>query len=209
LKSSADSSTTSLQNEKDELAKERDRLKEELKSAKDKLNKEKEEISSKNEELSSNLKKVTKMREELEEIMKTQEHTHNRTITVLRKHLLRHVRDMQVWKGYLESDREYEVEPVKIISDTDCEKLEYGEQIKEMGIVLNGENKRLEKLIKEREIEAAEVVSVNIGKKKKRIKKDDPLIDKIDFNKVKKPTSAPRSTRAALGSARSKKPTKK
>jgi len=201
LKSSADSSTTSLQNEKDELAKERDRLKEELKAAKDKLNKEKEEIAAKNEELSSNLKKFNKMREELEEIMKQQEQNHSRTITALRKHLLRHVRDMQIWKGYLERDREYEVERVNIISDAACEKLEFAQQVNELDVVLVGENKRLEKLIQEREIEAAEVVSVNIGKKKKRIKKDDPLIDKIDLNKVKKGTTAPKSSRA-MGSAR-------
>jgi len=176
-------------------------LKEELKAAKDKLNKEKEEIAAKNEELSSNLKKFNKMREELEEIMKQQEQNHSRTITALRKHLLRHVRDMQIWKGYLERDREYEVERVNIISDAACEKLEFAQQVNELDVVLVGENKRLEKLIQEREIEAAEVVSVNIGKKKKRIKKDDPLIDKIDLNKVKKGTTAPKSSRA-MGSAR-------
>jgi len=214
LKSSADSSTTNMQNEKDQLAKERDLLKEELKAAKDKLTKEKEEIAAKNEELSTNLRKVNKMREELEEIMKQQEHNQSRTITALRKHLLRHVRDMQIWKGYLERGREYEVDPITVISDENCEKLEFAHQVKELDITLLSENKRLEKLIREREIEAAEVVSVNIGKKKRRIKKDDPLIDKIDINKVdkdskvKKPTSsAPKSARGAV--ARPPKKTKK
>jgi len=219
LKSSADSSTTNMQNEKDQLAKERDLLKEELKAAKDKLTKEKEEIAAKNEELSTNLRKVNKMREELEEIMKQQEQNQNRTITALRKHLLRHVRDMQIWKGYLERGREYEVEPITIMSDENCEKFEFAHQVKELDVTLLSENKRLEKLIREREIEAAEVVSVNIGKKKRRIKKDDPLIDKIDIKvdnkvdnkgdaKVKKPTTAaPKSARGAV--ARPPKKTKK
>jgi len=202
LKSSADSSTTNMQNEKDQLAKERDLLKEELKAAKDKLTKEKEEIAAKNEELSTNLRKVNKMREELEEIMKQQEQNQNRTITALRKHLLRHVRDMQIWKGYLERDREYEVEPTTIISDENCEKLVFSEQVNELDAVLLLENKRLEKLIREREIEAAEVVSVNIGKKKRRIKKDDPLIDKIDIKDVKKHAPVPKSARGAGSSAR-------
>jgi len=202
LKSSADSSTTNMQNEKDQLTKERDLLKEELKAAKDKLNKEKEEIASKNEELSSNLRKVNKMREELEEIMKNQEQNHTRTITALRKHLLRHVRDMQIWKGYLERDREYEVEPLTIITDENCEKLVFAEQVNELDAVLLKENKHLEKLIREREIEAAEVVSVNIGKKKRRIKKDDPLIDKIDIKDVKKHAPVPKSARGAGSSAR-------
>jgi len=205
LKSSADSSTTNLQNEKDELARDRDQLKEELKLTKEKLNKEKEEIASKNEELSNNLKKMNTIREELEEIMKQQEQNQHSTITALRKHLLRHVRDMQVWKGYLERDREYEVESFTVISDADCEKLLFSPQITKLDNTLLDENKRLQKLLREREIEAAEVVSVNIGKKKRRIKKDDPLIDKIDINKVKKPAQAPKSARGS-GSAR---PTKK
>jgi len=199
LKSSADSSTTTLQNEKDELAKEREHLKEELKSAKEKLTKEKEEIAAKNDELASNLKKVNKLREELEEIMQQQEQNQTRTITALRKHLLRHVRDMQVWKGYLERDREYDVEPLVVISDGDCEKLPYPSQINELDEALQHENNRLEKLLREREIEAAEVVSVNIGKKKKRIKKNDPLIDKIDMNKVKK-SDKQQQTKSARGS---------
>eukprot|EP01123_Difflugia_compressa_P008927 TRINITY_DN2832_c1_g1_i1.p1 TRINITY_DN2832_c1_g1~~TRINITY_DN2832_c1_g1_i1.p1 ORF type:complete len:555 (+),score=128.45 TRINITY_DN2832_c1_g1_i1:162-1826(+) len=199
LKSSADSSTTNLQNEKDELAKDRDSLKEELKATKDKLNKEKEEIASRNEELSSNLKKVNRMREELEEIMKQQEQNQERTLNALRKHLLRHVRDMQIWKGYLERDREYQVEEDPLPDEEELSKKKFANQVTELDITLLVENKRLEKLIREREIEAAEVVSVNIGKKKKRIKKDDPLIDKIDLNKVKKNQAGGAAPKSARG----------
>jgi chromosome segregation ATPase len=214
LKSSADSSTTSLQNEKDAITKERDSLKEELRSTQDKLTKEIDEIVSKNEELSTNLKRVNRSREELEEIMKQQEKNHNKTISALRKHVLRHIRDMQVWKGYLESDREYEVLSLTLISNEQCEKLEYSQQINEIDKALILDNMRLEKLIGEREIEVREVVSVNIGKKKKRIKKDDPLIDKvekvdkIDLSKASKKGGAPKSARAS-GSARPPKKVKK
>jgi len=205
LKASADSNTTALQNEKDSITQERDVLKEELKSTKDKLTKEKEEIQSKNEELSNNLKRMNKMKEELEQIMRQQEQNHNKTIDSLRKHLLRHLQDMQVWKVYLESEREYEIDPVTIISNESCEKLDYNGQIASLDQALLGESKRLEKLIEERETEAAEVVSVNIGKKKKRIKKDDPLIDKIDMTKMKKPAGAAQKSARAGGSARAPK----
>jgi len=204
LKSNADSSTTTLQNEKDSITKDRDHLKEELKSTKDKLTKEKEEIASKNEEISSNLKRVNKMREELEEILKQQEQNHSRTINAFRKHLLRHVQDMQTWKGYLERDREYEGENVTLITDEECAKLPFTQQVNELDIVIVADNARLEKLLREREIEAAEVVSVNIGKKKKRIKKDDPLIDKIDMSKLTQKKTFPSGLKSArgLGSAR-------
>jgi len=180
LKSTADSSTTKLQNEKDNLTKERDHIKEELKGTKDKLIKEIEEITAKNEEISSNLKKVNRMREELEEISKQQDDNNQTSLTILRKHLIRHIKDMQVWKVYLESDRKYKPDqPLNIISEGDCEKLPYRRQLFELNALVLGENKLLEKLIGEREIEAAEVVAVNIGKKKKRIKKNDPLIEGI------------------------------
>jgi hypothetical protein len=180
LKSSADSSTTNLQNEKDEIAKERDHIRDELKATKEKLTKEKEEIAAKNEELSSNLKKANRLREELEEISKQQEDNNQISINVLRKHLIRHIQDMQTWKVYLERDREYKVDPAKIITDSECEKFPYRRQLMELNALVVGENRRLGKLIGEREVEAAEVVSVNIGKKKKRIKKNDPLIEVID-----------------------------
>jgi len=175
LKSTADSSTTLLQNQKDELTKERDHIKEELKSTKDKLSKENEEIAAKNEELTSNLKKVNRLREELEEISKQQEENNQTSLTILRKHLIGHIKDMQTWKVYLEKDREYKPDPINIITEEDCEKLPYRRQLFELNALVVGENKLLGKLIGEREIEAAEVVAVNIGKKKKRIKKMIPF----------------------------------
>jgi len=145
------------------------------------------------------------MREELEEILKQQEQNHSRTINALRKHLLRHVQDMQTWKVYLERDREYEGENLALITEEECAKLPFTKQVDELDIVIVADNARLEKLLREREIEAAEVVSVNIGKKKKRIKKNDPLIDKIDMSKLtQKKTFPGASIKSArgLGSAR-------
>jgi len=151
----------------------------------------------KNEELSSNLKKVNRLREELEEISKQQDENNQTSLTILRKHLIRHIKDMQTWKVYLEKDREYKPDPFNVISEEDCEKLPYRRQLFELNALVMGENKLLEKLIGEREIEAAEVVAVNIGKKKKRIKKNDPLIEtNIDMNKAKNTAAAqPKSAR--------------
>jgi len=202
LKSKSDSSTTQLQNEKDNLTKERDHIKEELKGTKDKLTKEIEEITAKNEELSSNLKKVNRLREELEVISKQQDDNNQTSLTILRKHLIRHIKDMQLWKVYLESDRKYKPDqPLNIISEGDCEKLPYRRQLFELNALVLGENKLLEKLIGEREIEAAEVVAVNIGKKKKRIKKNDPLIEGnvVDNKSGKKGSKTPKCPQSERG----------
>lgn len=78
---------------------------------------------------------------------------------------------MHVWKVFLEQDREYESEDLHIVMEAELEDMEFGEQVETLDTAITEENERLEKLLKEREAEAAEVVSVNIGKKKHRIKK--------------------------------------
>lgn len=55
--------------------------------------------------------------------------------------------------------------------EAELEDMEFAEQVQTLDTAITEENERLEKLLKERELEAAEVVSVNIGKKKHRVKK--------------------------------------
>jgi chromosome segregation ATPase len=171
LKANSGDTVTQLQNAKDEITRERDALREELKNVRDQLTKEKKELEAKNAELQANLNKSKKMREELEEIMKKQQENHSKSIHALRKHLLQHVHDMHVWKVFLEQDREYESEDLHIVMEAELEGMEFGEQVTTLDTAITEENERLEKLLKERELEAAEVVSVNIGKKKHRVKK--------------------------------------
>jgi chromosome segregation ATPase len=171
LMANSGDSVTKLQNAKDEVTRERDALREELKNVRDQLTKEKKELEAKNAELQASLNKSKKMREELEEIMKKQQENHSKSIHVLRKHLLQHVHDMHVWKVFLEQDREYESEDLHIVMEAELEGMEFGEQVSTLDTAISEENERLAKLLKEREAEAAEVVSVNIGKKKHRVKK--------------------------------------
>jgi len=171
LKSSSDSSVTNLQNEKDVASKERDSVREELKKTKEHLTKEKEELEAKQEELNSNIARNKKAREQLEEVRKQQQENHQKTIYVLRKHLLQHVQDMHLWMPLLEVDREFQSSDISLKGEADLEKLSLTEQLEELDEILIGDNTRLQKLVREREVEAAEVVSVNMGKKKKRIKK--------------------------------------
>jgi len=175
LKSKQSGQTTALQNQKDELARERDAIREELKKTKDQLQKENEELQAKNDELLANVNRTKKLKEELEALMKKQDAANASTINVLRKHLLRHAKDMQSWRVLLESDREYVDDKVKIPDEAPIAKLPFADQIDALDAVAVTENRLLEALLRDREREVVEVVSVNMGKKKKRIKKGAEL----------------------------------
>jgi len=75
----------------------------------------------------------------------------------------------------LEADRQFSEDGLKLVNPDDIKGLGLREQVHELDRAVVEDNKRLEKLVREKESEAAEVVSVNIGKKKKRIKKADPM----------------------------------
>jgi len=172
LKASSSDSVTNLQNEKASAAKERDEVREELRRTKDQLTKEKEELQAEHDELTANLNRTRKLREELEDILNNQKENHNKTIHALRKHLLQHIQDISTWRVYLEADREYKEPEVHFRKEAVIEKLEFTKQIYELDQVVLEENKHQDALLRERGHEAAEVVSVTIGKKKKRIKRD-------------------------------------
>lgn len=171
LQANSGDTVSALQSKVDEITRERDSLKEDLKNLKDQHAREKKELEEKNALLQADLNKSRKMREELEEIMKKQQENHSKSIHVLRKHLLQHVHDMHVWKVFLEQDRMYDSEDLHIAMEKDLESLPFHEQIQTLDEAITEENNQLERLLKEREMEAAEIVSVNIGKKKHRIKK--------------------------------------
>jgi len=192
LKANSGDTVTQLQNAKDEITRERDALREELKNTREQLLREKKELEAKNAELQANLAKARK------------------SIHALRKHLLQHVHDMHVRKVFLEQDREYESEDLHIVMENELEGMEFAEQVQTLDTAISEENVRLEKLLKEREAEAAEVVAVNIGKKKHRIKKGleaDHAAQKEAAEKGAQPQigSRPAAAPAAGGSPAGKK----
>jgi len=175
LKSSGDSSMTQLQNAKDAASKERDAVREELKKAKDQLTKEKEELMHQKDELEKSTARNKKLREDLESFKKTQQQNNEKCIAILRGHLLQHVKDISLWRTLLEADRLFTEDGVKLVTVDEIKGQALHEQVKSLDQAIVSDNKRLGKLVREKESEAAEVVSVNMGKKKKRIKKNDPM----------------------------------
>ena len=74
-------------------------------------------------------------------------------IEVLRKNLLEHLRDMNVWKDFLEQEREYKSETVQLQTEKAISTSSLEDQLAYLSDSLKTENTKLEQLLKEREIE--------------------------------------------------------
>jgi len=180
LKSASGENQHHLESAKDQMKKERDAIKDELQKTKDKLNKEKEELQHEQEELISNVKKAQKAREELEEKMKQKQEENSRTIHLIRKHLLQHVKDMHVWKVFLDQDKEqYEADDLHVVMEPELESLPFSQQMSTLDKAISEENSKLDELLQHRleeakkEEKAAAAAKVDQSKDKK--KKKDPI----------------------------------
>lgn len=74
-------------------------------------------------------------------------------LEVLRKNLLEHLRDMNTWKEYLEQDREYESEKVQLRTEKEIADRSFEDQVDALATSLAAENRRLEVLLKQYEVE--------------------------------------------------------
>jgi len=161
LKSASGENQHQLQSAKDEVKKERDSVKEELHKTKDKLTKEKEEhLFPQHEELLSNLKKAQKAKEELEDKMRQKQEENSRTIHLIRKHLLQHVKDMHVWKVFLDQEKEYEAENLHIVMEPELEAIAFEVQMNTLDKAITEENTKLGILHQER-IEAEKEIKLH------------------------------------------------
>lgn len=77
-------------------------------------------------------------------------------LDVLRKNLLEHLRDMNVWKDYLEQDRQYESEKIQIRAEGEIADRPFEDQLEFLSGELSAENKRLDELLSQRRLEESE-----------------------------------------------------
>eukprot|EP01126_Amoeba_proteus_P000230 TRINITY_DN10077_c0_g1_i10.p1 TRINITY_DN10077_c0_g1~~TRINITY_DN10077_c0_g1_i10.p1 ORF type:complete len:156 (-),score=37.08 TRINITY_DN10077_c0_g1_i10:118-585(-) len=76
--------------------------------------------------------------------------------------------DMNIWRPYLEEDRDYNGKPTHLPSLSGPESTSFVHQVQELIQVCRNDNRTMKDLLTAYEIETAEVVSVTIGKKQKR-----------------------------------------
>jgi len=171
LAENSDQATTELNAQWEEINASRDRIREEFKKTKEELAKQREELESAQKKLLGKLERTTKTKQSLEEVGSRTDESHKASIEVLRKHLLQHVADTNIWVPILEVERSYQHKKVKIPDRSTVAAKSFEDQLGILSDVMVEENKSYASLLREREVEEAEVLSVNMGKLKKRFKK--------------------------------------
>jgi hypothetical protein len=78
-------------------------------------------------------------------------------LDILRKNLIEHLNDMNYWKDYLEQDREFEKVPER--NEKEIVERSFEEQVDYLNSALTDENRRLQVLLKQHEIEEQQVLS--------------------------------------------------
>lgn len=77
-------------------------------------------------------------------------------LDTLRQNLLEHLRDMHVWKTYLEQDRQYQSEGIQVATESSIAQATFEDQLSTLSSALSSENTKLQTLLKDREREEAE-----------------------------------------------------
>jgi len=120
--------------------------------------------------------------------MKQKQEENSRTIHQIRKHLLQHVKDMHVWKVFLDQDKEqYEADDLHIVMEPELEDLPFSQQMSTLDKAISEENSKLDELLHQRVEEASQAakkeekaavaaakVDQSKDKKRKRIRRSDP-----------------------------------
>lgn len=158
---------------------------EEKEKALDKLQEEKEAADRELADLRAQFKKLKEKTEERSQV-------ETKALDVLRKNLLEHLRDMNTWKDYLEQDREYESEKIQLRTEKEIADRSFEDQVDALATSLAAENRKLEVLLKQYEVEEA-VADADREKKSKDTKEDAPK-DK-ESKKEKRDKSSKKSAR--------------
>jgi len=170
LSENSDAETTRLQQKWEEVSAQRDAIRDELRRTKDELTKERETLEAEQKKLLAKLDRAKKTREGLESVMKGSEASHEKVGPVLTRSIIQHANDMNSWIPILESCREFKHKPVAVPSPDATMKKDYDQQLEVLSHLVDAQNRDLDHILLDRTNEAKEVVSVAMGKLKKRVK---------------------------------------
>jgi len=187
LSENSDAETTRLQQAWETASAQRDAIRDELRKTKEELFKERELLESEQKKLLAKLDRAKKTREGLESVMKGSESSHAKVGPVLSRSVIQHANDMNHWIPILESCRELQHKDVKVPDVNSVVKKDYDQQLEALSTLVQAQNKDLDKLLRERTEEAKEVVSVAMGKLKKRVKTAKEIEDGGDSSSEDEP----------------------
>jgi len=159
-----------LEKEARELSESKAKLEAKLKDTKEDYEKKLVEKEERVEALEEEVEKLTKENEHLQDELREWKMKYNKLkeraeereklellgLDQLRKNLIEHCNDMNVWKVYLEQEREYPSETIIQRSEKEIEGRPFDAQVLYLTDALDSENKKLQVLLKQREIEEEE-----------------------------------------------------
>jgi len=125
LKNSSASSTSEFQDHNVALRKKREELLKENK----KLEREIEEIEKQFNKFSKKLAKEERARKELQKQMERQKKDWDMGVSAIRRDLLQHIADMNIWKIFLEQNDDYKVDDSKLHTEDEFSSKGHAEQI--------------------------------------------------------------------------------
>jgi len=105
---SSEEQIVKLRQKIDEVNQDRDRLLDELRKLKEGMKLENEALAEKNAQLRKRLEQEKKEREALQDHLSKIQEEQGRAVIDLHRKLARHVKDMHVWKDFLEQDKDYD-----------------------------------------------------------------------------------------------------
>jgi len=143
LKSSSQSSTSEFQDSNEKLRKKRDELLKENK----KLEREIEELEKQFNRFNKKLQKEERARKELQKQFDRQKKDWDLGVSAIRKDLLQHISDMNIWKVFLEQNDDYAVDASKLHSEEDISTKGPAEQIVALDVALQEEIDRFRVLL--------------------------------------------------------------
>jgi len=172
LKSKTDDATSTLQKNNEKLRNERDEL---LKDTQ-KLEKDLEEMGTSFTKLNKKMEKENRARKDLETFIKNQDEQWGIGIGALRRNLLQHINDTNIWKQFLEQNDDYKLDLETLYKDSVVSAQSFEEQISTLDKAIKEENERFRVLLDEkskttRAVEALEEDKQKPTKKTKKSKK--------------------------------------
>lgn len=178
LESEVDLLTKKVASKEEELTTLRGQYEEQEKAMKQ-LQREKELLTTEVEDLKDQYKRLKQAVEDRQRLELT-------GLDALRKNLLEHLRDMNVWKDYLEQDRDYESEKVQIRAEAEIADRPFVDQLDYLKDALGDENKRLDELLAQRRIEEAEKKAALAAPAEESSPSATPAADEPEKKKKKK-----------------------
>jgi hypothetical protein len=146
-------------------------VREELRKLKEELSKERDELLNEQKKLLTQTERIKKTKEDLQGVLDGTQKDHSVIMPLLVHEIVQHATDSNPWVPILEAERSTTLAfHINVPKEAEVLKTKYLDQIKTLSNIVVDQNKKFDILLDERVNEQQEVISVALGKLKRRMK---------------------------------------